>query len=164
MAEADIKQAGVATVGERFFGWGTVYGFQSQLWLGRLRFHIFWREEPGEAFHDHAWGFVTFPLHSYVEEVLRDDGSTVKQVVRSFRFSHRHATHTHRVLGRWDGLGLVDVAGTLPGKVMTICIRGPSRGTWNYVRRDGGRVRRFPWKAYLRRVDKVPERPFNKRD
>ena len=114
-----------------WFGINTIYGrdgdhgtpYMTRAWIGRLRLHIFHRGDNDPDCHDHPWDFWTFPLTSYVEEVVRPniteharrdspfqyaDGvvhapETFTQVVPAFRLSHRPATHCHRVLGRYSG-------------------------------------------------------------
>lgn len=87
--------------------------------LGPLRLHVFHRGDDAPDCHDHPWDFWTFPLVSYVEEVVdptatqavRDgpislvDPAAIVEVrlVRAFRLHHRRAEHTHRVLGAWSG-------------------------------------------------------------
>lgn len=44
----------------------------TRAWFGRLRFHVFFRGDQDPDCHDHPWGFWTFPLRSYVEEVLEE--------------------------------------------------------------------------------------------
>ncbi len=107
-----------------FLGFHTIYGadgeheapYMTRLWIGRLRLHIFHRGDNDPDCHDHPWGFWTFPLTSYVEEVATPDGRGLTymealflgtdryklhlQVVPAFRWSYRPATHTHRVIGR----------------------------------------------------------------
>ena len=131
----------VSTSAGKFFGWrNRIYGrdnehstvYMTRFWIGRLRLHVFWRGDKDPDHHDHPWGFWTFPLHSYVEEVasyssykaLRDMeearkagedinaaseagrrfGYTLhRQVVPAWRLTYRSAMHTHRVLGRYSG-------------------------------------------------------------
>jgi hypothetical protein len=100
---------------DRFFGRHTIIGedgtaYMTRYWLGRLRLHVFTRGDQDRDPHDHPWGFWTFPLTSYVEEVTlpnryegEPDFETHRQVVRRFRWHYRPATHTHRVLGYWNG-------------------------------------------------------------
>jgi hypothetical protein len=115
----------------KLFGMNRIYGaegdhetvYMTRFWFGRLRIHIFHRGDADPDCHDHPWGFWTFPLRSYVEEVLEERtrteyyarrGGVVHpeiqttyyerrvQIVRAFRWHYRPATHTHRVLGAWD--------------------------------------------------------------
>lgn len=92
----------------------TVY--MTRAWFGNLRFHIFHRGDQDPDCHDHPWDFWTFPLRSYVEEVLTPIRDTYPadqapppvcyqrrlEIVRAFRLHYRPATHTHRVLGLWN--------------------------------------------------------------
>jgi hypothetical protein len=91
--------------------------YMTRLLIGRLRLHIFHRGDNDADPHDHPWDFWTFPLRSYVEEVLYPVGgildssgkhietkfAKVIQVVPAFRWSFRKAEHRHRVLGRFNG-------------------------------------------------------------
>lgn len=82
--------------------------YMVRYFIGRLRLHIMMRGDAGRAPHDHPWWFVTFPFHSYVEEVAyeevhpvtgRIDIKTRLNVVRRFRFHFRPAHYAHRILG-----------------------------------------------------------------
>lgn len=137
--------------GGRWYGWQTVYGFFTQVWIGHLRVNVFHHEDPAPGLHDHAWDFTSIPLRSYVEEYL--DGDVVKkQVIRALRPNRKPASHTHRYLGRWSGIGTE----TIPGSVPTLCWTGRAGRDWAYWRTDGGKVRRLPWRAYLRRIEAKP--------
>lgn len=106
----------------KLFGANRIYGvegdhetpYMTRFWFGRLRFHIFHRGDADPDCHDHPWGFWTFPLRPYIEEVLEPRIETVwthegkvvrpyferrRQVLKAFRWHYRPATHTHRVLG-----------------------------------------------------------------
>lgn len=121
----------------RWYGKSTIYGaedgekqtpYMVRYWIGRLRFHIFYRGDADPDCHDHPWDFWTFPLTPYVEEVLapklvamvRDKSEVFKesticpsnskvryrQVVPRLKITFRPGTHAHRVLGRasvWAG-------------------------------------------------------------
>lgn len=112
----------------------TVYGsegettpYLTRVVLGRLRLHIFWRGDADPDPHDHPWGFWTFPLTPYSEEVtviasaqedwaslptpllytaITDQARPVpikvkwQQIVPAWRISYRPATHMHRVMTR----------------------------------------------------------------
>lgn len=150
MAPRDIEKIAVSS-SDRLVGASTAYGYQTSAWLGRLRLHMFHREDPGEAFHDHPWDFWTFPLVSYVELVLDPaTGKTSRHVVPAFRISFRPAEHAHRVLGPWAG----ELERVAPGRVITLCWRGRHRRAWRYLNlTDAGRVRGLPWRRYLERAD-----------
>lgn len=104
--------------------------YQTRYWIGRLRLHIFHRADEDPDWHDHPWGFWTFPLTSYVEEVVSsvvpecvnagmsewivhdDIGNAFhssdlqyvrRRVVRAFRLHYRPAEFTHKIVGRFDG-------------------------------------------------------------
>jgi hypothetical protein len=124
----------VATSAGKFFGWrNRIYGrdnehstvYMTRFWIGRLRLHVFWRGDYDPDWHDHPWGFWTFPLNSYVEEVVSASAKAMvamghtewifdgrraeisdhifQRVVPAFRLHYRSADHTHRVLGKYDG-------------------------------------------------------------
>jgi hypothetical protein len=112
----------------------TIYGadgehdtpYLTRVVLGRLRLHIFHRGDADPDPHSHPWGFWTFPLTSYREQVtvvakaendyadlpaalahltppypeMHDIIVRFEQVVTAFRWWYRPASHTHRVLGR----------------------------------------------------------------
>jgi hypothetical protein len=111
-------------------GWHTILGadefgnetpYMTRIWIGRLRLHIFHRPDQDPDPHDHPWDFWTFPLwplHGYVEEVVRnlsDAALSVRDdrqepiyhkrlvIVPALRLSFRPAEHCHRVLGAWTG-------------------------------------------------------------
>lgn len=158
--KADVEKIAISS-GERFLGASTAYGYQTSMWLGRLRLHIFWREDPGEAFHDHPWDFWTFPLTSYVELVIDPkSGLTVQNYVPAFRWSFRKAEHAHRILGRWKRYprapGTYGYAGEFKrGPIITFCWRGRHRRGWQYLHlNDAGRVRAMPWRRYLELADR----------
>jgi hypothetical protein len=56
----------------------TVY--MTRIWMGPLRFHIFHRGDQDPDCHDHPWDFWTFPLVSYVEEVLHPIRDTIPEI------------------------------------------------------------------------------------
>lgn len=127
----------------RFFGKSTIYDhandgtpYATRYWIGRLRLHIFYRGDLDVDCHDHPWDFWTFPLTSYVEEVLdpriADAARTFSsirgaficppskknksdQLVRAFRFHFRKAEHTHRLIGRWAGFSQTRTGGVYEG-------------------------------------------------
>lgn len=160
----------------RFCGWNTIYGrdgehgtpYMTRVWFWRLRLHIFHRGDQDEDTHDHPWAFMTFPLTPYVEEVVlwnREDDpdmtqmETVWQVVPAWRFTHRPATHTHRVLGSWSGaIGMFSGPfrrGTRPipdqptRKIITIVWRGPDERKWGFLKRRDGRWCWVHWREYV---------------
>lgn len=111
---------------EPFFSFSTIRSrddsskYMTRLCIGRLRLHIIYRGDDDDC-HDHPWDFWTFPLTSYVEEVLYatggsiqylPDGTTrtfdpqfakIRQVVPRFKTSFRPAQYKHRILGRYTG-------------------------------------------------------------
>ena len=111
---------------EPFFSFSTIRSrddnskYMTRLCIGRLRLHIMWRGDDDDC-HDHPWDFWTFPLTSYVEEILIPTGGEVHYVedgtVRTYnptfkrlqnivpagRLTFRPAEHRHRILGRYSG-------------------------------------------------------------
>lgn len=157
---------------DRFFGHHTIITdgepYMTRLWFGRLRLHIFHRGDVDPDCHDHPWNFLTFPLTSYVEEVLVHKGCNwysepiyEKQliVVPAFWFSYRKATHCHRVLGRYSGLECWDWPGrvkgeqpiplTRDGKVVTVVWRGRENRKWGFLKNRDGQWCWTPWKKYV---------------
>jgi hypothetical protein len=78
--------------GEGWFGYQTIYGkdgehdapYLTRFRIGRLCLHIFWRGDNDPDCHDHPWGFWTFPLHAYVEEVVTSHMNPVTRKKRVF--------------------------------------------------------------------------------
>lgn len=136
-----------ATSAGRFMGWNTIHDkagngskYMTRIWVGRLRFHIFYRGDLDEDCHDHPWDFWTFPLTSYVEEVAERIEDRIylghgdfeiveriekrRQIVPAFRFSFRPAEHCHRVLGAWSGRWEKPYPGRPLGSEMVWSYRG----------------------------------------
>lgn len=183
---------------EPLWGKSTIYGrdgehktpYMTRYWFGRLRLHVFYRGDADPDCHDHPWGFWTLPLTSYVEEVVdptmtvhvanREGVSiskvwptdTFSRVVRAFRLHYRPATHTHRVLGRYDGTyyvvnngGIEDIIAGYPPekndgkqrlpmyrssqKITTIVWRGKGERKWGFLKARDGRWCWTPWKEYI---------------
>lgn len=162
-----------ATSAGRFMGWNTIHDktgsgspYMTRIWIGRLRFHIFYRGDLDEDCHDHPWDFWTFPLTSYVEEVAvrHSDGlfAKVRQVVPAFRLSFRPATHCHRVIAKYTGplprrkfelyeegrvLHPYDLYGT--GKIVTIVWRSKPKRTWGFLKNRDGKWCWIDWRDYV---------------
>ncbi len=177
--EGDLMANGLkaqSSSADRFVGRSTIYGkdgvhrtpYMTRWWVGRLRFHIFHRPDQDPDPHDHPWNFWTFPLTSYVEEVMLpnrfEDGFTAyRQVVPAFWLSFRPATHTHRVLGRWDGQfaavllpppswgGAICKEPTIARgrKIVTILWRSAPKRPWGFLKNRDGRWCWTPWKEYV---------------
>lgn len=166
----------------RFMGHSTIYGadgehetpYMTRFWIGRLRLHIFHRGDADPDCHDHPWDFTTFPLRSYVEEVLEErvetrwgtDPATNEafkiertyfirhtQVVKAFRFHFRKAEHRHRVLGALNGF--VTVGGVKTplyapvGTIPTLVWRSGIKRKWGFTKDDEtGKWCWIPWKTY----------------
>lgn len=141
----------------------TIYGvdgehpgpYLTRMKWGRIRFHLFHRGDLDRDPHNHPFGFVTFPLRGYVEEVFSVDPATGeviarKQVVRSFRFHHRPATHLYVVLGKLTGY---DADGkpmwTKHGKFATIVFTTGDTRVWQFLKNRDGQWCWIPWKQYL---------------
>ncbi len=137
--------------------------YMTRYWLGRLRVHVFHRGDHDEDCHDHPWDFWTFPLTSYVEEVLHEQRQAylaknsppppkffrTKEVVKRFRWHHRPAEHCHRVLGAWTGKNLTDDMVKPGGKIITIVWQAGVRRKWGFWKeRQGVWCWQF-WKDYI---------------
>lgn len=173
-----LKSGKPATTSARFWaGWNTISSpdtgeaYMTRIWVGRLRLHIFWTEDPNRDPHDHPWGFWTLPLGwSYVEDVFRPirqayrfKGSppppkyySTKEIVHAWRWSYRGPEHAHRVLGRWSGehkarwQGRVPVPEVKSGPVVTLVWRERfTERRWGYFKLRDGRWCWQHWKDYL---------------
>lgn len=156
--------------------------FMLRIWFGRLRFHRFYRGDHDKDPHDHPWDFWTFPLTAYVEEVTEYSGvledwrgdrdlrlfRTSRRVVPAFRWSFRLATHTHKVLGRFNGEIRDDfgffhrvsakAANQLPDcfalvwndrPITTIVWRSAPKRAWGFLKHKDGRYCWEYWKDYV---------------
>ncbi len=103
--------------------------------LGRLRLHLFHRGDADADLHDHPSDFWTFPLVSYVEEYLDEDGRRRDRVVRAFRFHQRRAEFAHRVLRAADPEAR---------QIATVVLWGRKRREWGFHTADGW----IHWRAY----------------
>lgn len=163
----------------KLFGINRIYGaegdhetaYMTRAWFGRLRFHVFHRGDADPDCHDHPWGFWTFPLRSYVEEVLEERTRTVwkreaktvetyyerrTQVVKAFRLHYRPATHKHRVLGAWDSWWDDTIQyGSEPaycpiGNIPTIVWREKPSRLWGFIKHDeADKWCWLPWMTYV---------------
>jgi hypothetical protein len=152
----------------RFYGAHTIIHdnvkYMTRLWVWRLRFHIFHRGDHNHDCHDHPWGFWTFPLRSYVEDVLQVQRDTIpvskdappahyftsRQVVKAFRFHYRPATHAHRVLGRWTGKTTHYNSPTYTtGAIPTFVWRDKPTRAWGFTKNRDGKWCWVPWKEYV---------------
>lgn len=176
----------VVTSSGKLFGINTVTGedgtaYMTRAWFGHLRLHIFHRPDHDEDCHDHPWDFTTFPIwpvHGYVEEVVRPvithwaklDGpfgyaegvSPSKpekslQVVPAFRLTHRKAEHCHRVIGAYAGYddltldGLVDWVPVVNSnrKIITLVWKGDARRAWGFLKNREGKWCWIAWRDYV---------------
>lgn len=164
-----------STEGKWFF-WNTIYGrdgehgtpYMLRFGIGRLRFHIFYRGDHDPDPHDHPWAFWTFPLTSYVEEVytpisidpelngeMRASYRSNVQLVRRFRFHYRDATHTHRVLGRWNGKICLNDDRPIfepdyeEGKIFTVVWRTGKARKWGFLKNRDGKWCWVAWREYV---------------
>ncbi|KAA3510128.1 hypothetical protein [Agrobacterium rosae] len=163
--------------GERLFGINTIYSvndqppspYMTRVWIGRLRLHIFHRGDLDADCHDHPWDFWTFPLTSYVEEVVHpvdpdfaySEQSSFRirrELVRAFQLHFRPATHCHRVIGRWNGAWVLNwksdnVDFTDPDtndrRVITVVWRGKASRKWGFLKNRDGRWCWIHWKEYV---------------
>lgn len=159
----------------KLFGRSTIFGrdgehktpYMTRFWIGRLRLHIFHRGDQDKDCHDHPWDFWTFPLTSYVEEVVDPDVARCVQnselsigarrrvpekhlqVVPAFRLSYRPATHCHRVLGRYNGTRVGGQPVVDGRRVVTLVWRGGTGRKWGFLKNRDGRWCWTPWKDYV---------------
>jgi hypothetical protein len=145
--------------------------YMTRMWIGRLRFHLFHRGDNDPDCHDHPWGFWTFPLRSYVEEVVVSvDRTSLKwptpepshrtelRVVEAWRWHYRPATHCHRVIGSFEGwmyqdqffpMAVSDVPRIGARLVPTIVWRDRPCRDWGFFKKRDGRWCWVPWKTYV---------------
>lgn len=160
---------------DRWWGWHTIVRdgdpYMTRFWVGRLRLHIFHRGDHDPDCHDHPWDFWTFPLTSYVEEVLHPHRDTyllkdhppparfyrTLEVVKAWRWHARPAEHCHRVLGSFEGY---PPSGMFPGaikdtpkignrRIVTIVWQCGVRRKWGFWKNREGRWCWQPWKEYI---------------
>lgn len=159
---------GKVSSNDAFAGRSTIYGrneehdtaYMTRLWFGRLRLHIFHRGDYDPDHHDHPWPFWTFPIHSYVEEVVDPmihkqatdpnvvvfSGPRVKaQVVHAWRVHARPPTHCHRVLGRWSGTGVEWDRRA----IVTVVWRGHKVRLWGFLKNRKGQWCWVAWNEYI---------------
>lgn len=99
---------GTGSLSHKFFARDTLHDpeydlpYMERVKFGRLRFHKMLRGDTSRNWHDHPWWFITFPLTSYVEEVLTLKNGVWEarlNVVKAWRFHFRRASYAHRILG-----------------------------------------------------------------
>lgn len=157
--------------GDRLFGKHTIITdgapYMTRYWFGRLRLHVFYRGDIDPDCHDHPWDFWTFPLTSYVEEVIKrreqtfDYGSgaiihpplvtyeSCLQVVPAFRLSFRPAAHTHRVLGPYAGFNVERYPVIATGKIVTLVWHSAIKRRWGFLKNRNGEWCWIAWKNYV---------------
>ncbi len=159
----------------KLFGLNRIYGaddgketvYMVRVWFGRLRFHLFLRGDQDPDCHDHPWGFWTFPLRSYVEEVLTEVTEEVYgghgtvfertyfarelRVVRAFRLHYRPATFRHRVIGGFEGWYDDDhqPVATSDRAIPTIVWRELPSRAWGFTKERSGKWCWVPWTEYV---------------
>lgn len=165
----------------KLFGVNHIYGaddgkeavYMTRAWFGRLRFHIFFRGDQDPDCHDHPWGFWTFPLRSYLEEVLEErivktwgtDPVTMEgyvkessyferrtEIVWAFRWHYRPATYRHRVLGRAvrpKGTTVNNHWRAVEGAIPTIVWRDKPSRAWGFTKERSGIWCWVPWADYV---------------
>lgn len=151
----------------RWAGISTIWGadtpdrpevpYMTRIWIGSLRLHIFHRGDADPDCHDHPWDFWTFPLNSYVEEVVTPirqavaEGypqpepkfGTFKQMVEAWRWTFRPAEHCHRVLGPVRRHWLWGE------KIVTLVWRSKARRSWGFLKHRDGRWCWQAWRDYV---------------
>ena len=143
-------------------GRSKIYGgdntpYMIRYWVGRLRFHIFYRGDTDPDHHDHPWDFVTFPFTTYVEEVITTDNGgnyVVKaSLVKAWRFHSRPAWYCHRVLGAYGHTEFADGKEyhfIEPGKkIYTLVWRSKLWRQWGFLKNRDGRWCWVGWKDYI---------------
>lgn len=168
----------VSTGFRKYFGSHSIISegetYMARYWVGRLRLHIFSRGDADPDCHDHPWDFWTFPLTSYVEEVLfTPNGAGTNgipqwckkvEVVHALTPHFRPATYRHRVLGSFDGWAIDNPPGhdmDDPGrwvlepkigkrKIVTFVWRGPVKRNWGFTKERKGVWCWQAWKDYIR--------------
>lgn len=160
---------------DRLFGAHTIIhdgeSYMTRYWFWRFRIHVFHRGDKDQDCHDHPWDFWTFPLTSYVEEVLQEMPQarrardikpapkfyTTTQVVKRFRAHRRSAEHCHRVLGSFEGYeesfwrGLPNALRTPKvgtRRIVTLVYQGGVRRKWGFWKLRNGRWCWEFWKKY----------------
>lgn len=121
----------------------TIYGadgspYLSRVIWGRLRLHVFHRGDRDPDCHDHPADFWTFPLISYLEEFIDNDGLTKRRVVKAFRLHRRKAELAHRII----------CPAFHEGQIATIVWWGRRRRDWGFHTSAGF----VPWRIYVGEV------------
>jgi len=103
--------------------------------------HKLVRSDYDRALHDHPWGFISFILTGYAEEVCVEDQAGLHwdmEFHRTGDILFRKATHRHRVI-------ITDKA--VPG--WTIVLTGPRSRKWGFWPEvSKGRYSWCHWKSY----------------
>lgn len=147
---------------ERFLGWHCIEDhdgspYMLRAWIGRLRLHVFYRGDHDPDPHDHPWGFWTFPLTSYIEEVTLVDHPTDLYptelvTVAAWRLHYRPATYTHRVICRVPrtvyGPGPFST-GVDRRKIVTLVWREKTSRKWGFLKHRDGSWCWVYWKDYV---------------
>lgn len=158
---------------DRLFGAHTIIHegepYMTRYWFWRFRVHVFHRGDKDMDCHDHPWDFWTFPLTSYVEEVLHEQRQAylaknsppppkffrTYQVVRAWRLHKRPAEHCHRVLGAlaphydWDIPPQYHVDARPGRKIVTLVYQAGVRRSWGFWKERASRWCWEPWRKYV---------------
>lgn len=127
-----MKEASVVTL----WGGGAYRTpYLTRVVLGRLRIHVFHRGDSDPDCHDHPADFWTFPLVSYTEAFLDEDGAERERVVKAFRLHFRRAEFAHRVIAPAAG----------EGQIATLVWWGRKRRDWGFHTAEGW----IPWRTYV---------------
>lgn len=151
----------------KWFYYSTIYGaedgekdtpYMTRVAVSRLRLHIFHRGDQDPDPHDHPWGFWTFPLISYIEEVFEPaTGFKSKSIVEAFTWHYRPAEHAHRVLYSrtlkngwlWTAFSSEEYRARNTKRIITIVWSEQPRRHWGFWKGEGAVTCWEPWKKYI---------------
>ena len=144
--------------------------YMTRFWFWRFRLHFMHRGDVDLDLHDHPWWFITFPLRSYVEEVMEpvpgkaNEWNRKLNVVRAFRFHFRPRSYVHRILGPLpprhfdperffkvntnDHLARYERHG-ISTAIPTLVFRGKFSGKWGFYPDIGGEPFWVPAEVYF---------------
>ena len=138
--------------------------YKTDVQLGSLALHIFWRGDADPDPHDHQHDFWTFPLVGYLEYVLGDQDEISLNEVKPYRLHARKAEYRHRVERRLDGKPMTEITFDVhkDGQtsivkplerrpIVTLVWRGRKRRDWGFWVRKEGAWEHVPWRAYIGR-------------
>ena len=120
------------------------------LWGGKvLRIHTIYRADEDKDPHTHPFGFWTFPLRGYTEEVY-----TQNHPSRPMWWT-MHLNHVKPFRWHWRPVDYVHRITNLKGKTLTIVIADSREQDWGFFQKDwdvSPRLTRrtfVPWRKYL---------------